>query len=300
MEKSNKASQMKSLTDITKAQASLKRGKSCMKSSFFSSADYLGGFEAFREASEIFIHNEKYDEAIECYEGLSICGDKLNDLYSAAEAKKSLAYIYLDHKNDPEKAEQQIQQCIEFLKLQGKLEKVQWVLTEFAKRSSKAGFTKLSEKVFNIVINSVFEESNYLDGVATIWQYSDYLIENGRYKEALDLYKKHIEYTKTKEKFNSTTAKCYLSVIAIYILLGEPYVAEEKLKELEMTCHNLISSPYYSIATTLIDSINEKDQDKFKKTIMIPIMSQLEINLLKALKKVNIKPEVKESEGIFT
>lgn len=300
MESNDKVLLMKSLTNVTQAQALLKNGKKCLKPSFFSKADYLGGFTSFKKAGEIFMASERYDEAIESYEGLVVCSEKLNDLYTASEARKSLAYIYLEHKQDSEKAEQQIQQCTEFLKLQGKLDKVRWTLTEFAKRSLKAGFTILSERIFNIVIDSVLDEDNYLDGVATIWEYLDYLIENSRFKEAMELYRRHIEYTKDKVKYSSTTAKCYLCLVCIHIILGEPFIAEEELKELETTRPDLTSSPYYEIATRIINAVNEKDQDNYKKVILIPMMSQLERNLLKALKKVVIQAEVKEEEGMFT
>eukprot|EP00826_Nyctotherus_ovalis_P005461 TRINITY_DN11234_c0_g1_i3.p2 TRINITY_DN11234_c0_g1~~TRINITY_DN11234_c0_g1_i3.p2 ORF type:complete len:336 (+),score=88.80 TRINITY_DN11234_c0_g1_i3:25-1008(+) len=278
----------KSLTDITEAEAALKQGRKCLKSLFFLRPNYLDGFAHFKNASETFAKAARYDEAIECYEGLSLCGNELNDLFSAAEAKKALAYIYLEQKKDPEKAEREIGQCVEFLKLQGKMEKVQWVLTEFAKRSLKAGFIKLAEKTFDLVISAVFDEDNYLDGVAIIWEYLDYLIDNSRFSKALELYKRHIEYTKDKKKYNSTTAKCYLCIVAIHIILKEPYIAEAKLQELEANNPDLLSSPYYEIAVKLIEAVNSQDEKAFKKTLMIPMMSQLERNLLRALKKVNI------------
>jgi len=280
---------MRNFNDAATAQNAMRKGKKALNPWCCFKPDYLGALASFKEAAEIFSRLGDVDNAIECYKNLAICNKKIDDLFAASEAHKEAGYLYLENKGDTNKAKEEFNECIRLLNIGGKMERVQDTLIELARKCKQLNHDQLSEAYYQEIINSVFDEDNYLNGLATIKEYSNDLIAKSRYTRALELYNKHIEYVAKLGKYESTIAKCSLSIVCIHIILDEPYVAEEKLRDLEQTHPGLINSPFYEIGVNMIEAINEVNQVRYDKIVMTPIMSQLEINLLKALKKVKVE-----------
>eukprot|EP00826_Nyctotherus_ovalis_P060462 TRINITY_DN8489_c0_g1_i2.p1 TRINITY_DN8489_c0_g1~~TRINITY_DN8489_c0_g1_i2.p1 ORF type:complete len:387 (+),score=129.94 TRINITY_DN8489_c0_g1_i2:119-1279(+) len=285
---------MRNFKDSSEAHAAMREGKKALNPWCCFKPDYLTALSCFKLAADTFARTGNSGDALDCYKNLAICSEKIDDLFGAAVAHKEAGYIHLE-KGEAEKARGEFEECVRLLNVGGKAERVQDTLIEFARRCGKMNCEKLSEEYYQEVMQSVFDSENYLDGLAVIWEYSNYLIGKAKFIKALELYNKHIEYVAGTGKYKNTIAKCGLCIVCIHLILGEPYIAEEKLRDLEQTHQELIDSPFYELGVQFIEAMNNFDQAAFNRAVLTPIMSQLEVNLLKALKKVKVE---KRGEGV--
>jgi len=265
--------------------------------------DYLSASYHFKQAAEKFMRIEDYQKAILAYDQLAFCDEKIDDLFSASEARKNLMYIYLDKIPNAEKAKLEANECIHLLQVHGKEDRVFNTKLEFARKCRNLNLDELTIYFYKDVIEMGLTEDQYLNARDAFLEYTDFLLNADKLLDALDFYNKHIEFlTKQhqkepeKNKHISPMMKSYMGIIGIHLMLNEPFIADEKLTEIQRDHTELISSPYFEVACKLVDAANARDQEAFNKAMQTAVMSQLERSLLQKLKKVKLtipegKPE---------
>lgn len=286
--------------DQKKAQKFMKDGKSHLNTHIFKwKPNYIEAAPKFMEASTLFENVGQFDLAIQCYEKLALCHEKLDDLQGAADAYNKIGFIIMDRKKDPNAAHQYLIKSVNLFKIHGNTLKAQEMLKKLGKRCFEQHFEDLGSQIYNSLIDELFEDQNYGTGCEIIPEQLNFLIDKGKYSEAIDLYTRHIKYLKEVNKYEYMVCRSWLAIICVYVIMGEYYVAEEKLGTFGTQIEKPMNSDEYVAALNLIDSIQKKDPAAFAKCIKRPIFSQIETNLLKKLKKYNLpnQEEVKKEEN---
>jgi hypothetical protein len=280
-----------------KAAAMMKAGEGSLKTHLFKwSPNYLEASPRFMQASEMFENIGQYDQAIKCYEKLALCNEKLDDLYGAAEAYNKIGFIKLTRKADPVGAYSALMKSVNLFKIHGNLLKAQDMLKKLAKRCFEMHHEDLGAQIFKALIDELFDEANYGTGAEVLPEYLNYLIEKDRYPEVIDIYNRHIEYLRSIHKYEHLICRAWLGIISIHIVMGEHFIADEKLGQFGAQIARPTSTDEYVAAMRMIDAIQKGDDAQLAKTLKMPIFSQIESVLYRKLKKYRIpsKEEVKK------
>lgn len=270
------------------ARKHLRAARDYMNVWFCCKPDYLGASPHFKEAAERFVALEDYDTAVKCYDGLAECDEKMKDLFGASEAHKELGFIYLQYRNDTTKAIAQFTEAINLLKLNADMPKVQLLQMRIARKCADLNNDELMDKYYREVMADLFTVERYLGGAPAIQEYLEILIEKSKFVEAIDLYKTHIQYLMKVQKYDNIVSRSCLGIIAIYIVMGESYMAEEKFKQFDQDYMFFRDSGYYRVASNMLDAIAAQDQARYNKALQHAIMSQIESSLHKKLRKVQV------------
>ena len=280
-----------------KAAELMKSGESCLKTHLFKwNPDYLAATPKFMEASSMFENTADYDNAMKCYEKLALCCEKKDDLAGAADAYQKIGFIILIHKKNPQTAYQYLMKSVNLFKIHGNTLKAQDMLKKLAKRCFDQNQPDLGVQIYKDIIEEMFDDENYGTGAEVITEYMNYLIDKERYPEAIETYMKHIKYLQSAKKYDHLVARAWLGIIGIHIIMGEHYIAEEKLGTFGSQITKISSSDEYSAAISLIDAIQKGDEAAFAKTLKRPIFTQIETSLHRRLNKYRIqrKDEVRK------
>ena len=77
----------------------MKAGLKAIKTGAFKwSADYTEGAMHFQKAAKIFKSLGQKDKAMECYLKFSMCSEKINEMYGAADGLAEAAFLESDKK----------------------------------------------------------------------------------------------------------------------------------------------------------------------------------------------------------
>lgn len=286
----------------------MKAGESSLKTGIFKwKPNYLEALPKFLQAATLFENAGDYTNALKCYERLAMCQEKQEELSGAADAYESMGMIFLRHKNDPKTALGLFKKASSMYKIQGNNLKSQDILKKLAKRCFDLGYEDLGADIYKELIEELFDDQDYGTGAEIIPNYQNYLISREKYAESIATYEKHMKYLKIQNKYPYLVERCWLSIVCIYIVMGEYYIADDKMGQFSSDVKSIRSSDEYSAALNLIDALQKKDLDLFAKVLKRPIFTQIEIELLKKLRKFKMssqedvkKPTQKpQNEGLF-
>ncbi len=281
-----------------KAIELMKSGESSLKTHIFKwNPNYLEATPKFMEASSMLENVGEYARAITCYEKLALCYEKQDDLFGAADSYQKIAFIILMQRKDPETAYQYLTKSVNLFKIHGNTLKSQEMLKKLAKRCFDQGHDDLGAKIYREIIDDIFDDQNYGTGSEVITEYLNFLIEKERYQDAIQVYMSHIKYLQSVKKYDHLVARAWLSIISIHIIMGEYYVADEKMGTFGASIAKVSGSDEYSAALSMLDAIQKGDDAAFIKVLRRPIFSQIEASLLRKLKKYTLpkKEEVKKA-----
>jgi len=276
----------------------MKAGESSLKTGIFKwKPNYLEATPKFMEASTLFENAEDYVNALKCYEKLALCSEKQEELSGAAEAYEKMGMIYIKHMKDPKAGLNLFKKAASMYKIQNNNLRAQDILKKLGKQCFEMGHEDLGGEIFKEIINELFDDQDYGTGAEIIPSYQNYLISKERYADAIMIYEKHMNYLKSIKKYPYLVERCWLSIICIHIIIGEVFIADDKMGNFSADITSIKSSDEYSAALNLIDAIQTKDSALFNKILKRPIFTQLEIELVKKLKKFKMtqKEEVKKA-----
>ncbi len=272
-----------------KATEKMKSGESSLKTHIFKwSPNYLEGRTRFMEAASLFESIGDYQQASKCHEKIALCCEKTDDLSGAAEAYQKIGFLTLQHKKDPRAAYQYLIKSVNMLKIHGNTLKAQDMMKRLGKQCFDMGSDELGAQIYRELIEDMFDDQNYGTGSEIISPYLDFLIEKERYSDVISIYTKHIKYLQSVKKYEHIIARCWLGIICIHILLGEHYIADEKMGTFGSSISKISSSDEYSAAWGLLDAIQKGDEAAFQKVTRRPIFTQMESALVRKLKKFQL------------
>jgi len=277
----NKMTQMQK-----KAAELMKNGESSLKTHLFKwDPNYLEAIPRFMDAAPLFENVGDFTSAIKCYEKLALCYEKTDDYHGAADALQKIGFLTLKHKKDPKTAHQYMMKSVNLYKIHGNTLKAQEMMKQLGKNCFDQGHEELGSQIYKSLIEDMLDDQNYGTGSEIIPQYLDFLIEKERYSDAIAIYNAHMKYLQSIKKYDHIVARCWLGIICIHIILGEHYIAEEKMGAFGASITKISSSDEYSAALNLIDAINKGDEMMYQKVLKRPIFGQMESALVKKLKK---------------
>ena len=276
----------------------MKSGESSLKTGIFKwKPNYDEALMKFMEASSLFENCQDYVNALKCYEKLALCYEKTEELSGAAEAYEKMGMIYLKYQKDPKRALDLFNKSSSMYKINGNELKAQEILKRLGRRCFEIDFEDLGAEIYKEIINDLFDDISYGTGAEIIPVYQDYLIKKEKYAEAISIYERHIKYLTSVKKYNHIVARCWLGIISIHIVLGEYYIADEKLSVFSGTINSVKTCDEYSAALSLIDAIQRGDNDGYIKILRRPIFTQIEMELVKKLKKFKV-PNPEETKKV--
>jgi len=222
-------------------------------------------------------------------------------LNAAADAYQKVGFLTLNFKKDPQAAYQCLTKAVNLFKIHGNTLKAQEMLKKLGKRCFDQGYEELGVRIYQDILDEVFEGENYGTGAEVITEYVNFLIDKGKFPEAIDAYSRHIKYLLSVKKYEHLVARAWLGIICIHIVMGEHYIAEDKLTLFGSQISKPMSSDEYRAVLNLTDAIHKGDEVLFAKTLKQPIFGQIEAALLKRLKKYVIpkKEMAKKEDPLF-
>eukprot|EP00826_Nyctotherus_ovalis_P009868 TRINITY_DN12612_c0_g5_i4.p1 TRINITY_DN12612_c0_g5~~TRINITY_DN12612_c0_g5_i4.p1 ORF type:complete len:289 (+),score=111.69 TRINITY_DN12612_c0_g5_i4:110-976(+) len=177
-------------------------------------------------------------------------------------------------------------------KIQNNNLKAQEIMKKLAGQCFETDQEEIGAEIYKEIIEELFDDQDYGTGAEVIPIYRNYLIRKEKYAEVLSIYEKQIKYIKSIKKYPYIAERCWLSIVCIYIVMGEHFIADEKMSSFSADVTSIRSSEEYSAALNLIDAIQKGDSVLFAKVLKRPIFTQIEIELLKKLKKCKMPAKV--------
>lgn len=271
----------------------MKAGEGSLKTGLFKwKPNYLEALPKFMEASGMFENAGDFANALKCYERLALCCEKQDDLAGAADAYDRMGTICMRQKKDVRTALGLFKKAGSLYKIQNNNLKAQEIMKKFAGYCFETNQEELGAEIYKEIIEELFDDQDYGTGAEVIPIYRNYLIRKEKYAEAISVYEKHIKYIKSIKKYPYIAERCWLSIVCIYIVMGEHFIADEKMSSFSADVASVRNSEEYSAALNLIDAIQKSDSVLFAKVLKRPIFTQIEIELLKKLKKCKMPAKV--------
>ena len=184
--------------------------------------------------------------------------------------------------------------------INGTPSKGQTALRRFAQECLKEpDKVPLATDVYRLLMENIYTEENYLYGSEIIDEYIGLLLADNKFYGVVDVLKSHIKYLKeTKTEHVHLIHRAWLSVICMYILTGETYLADDKMNEFYEDCDGSTCDEYKT-ANAMLDSFKERMKEKYLDLLRKPIFMQLNIEIVKKLKKANPGWEIVETKKVI-
>ena len=287
---------MDALANYSKAEKEYKAGEKALKTGIFKKKpNYDEGMLHFQESAEIFEKLGKKEEAHKAFINLAECAQhsKIPDLYLAGVSyEKAAKYLYATT-NDTMKTLALIKKSSEMYCINGTSSKGQAALRQFARDCVKEpDKIPLAIEIYGSLFTDLFTDENYLYGSDLIEEYITLLLNENKYSAVVDVEKAHIKYLKaTHTEHSHLIRRAWLAAVSMYILTGEDYLVDEKMNEFLSDCEG-DSTDEWRIAELLINAYRDRNKDKYLEVLRKPIFMQINIEIVKKLKKVNNNWEV--------
>jgi len=278
---------------LKKAKKNFTKGEGALNTHIFKwNPDYVKAVPYYSEAATLYENLGNFDMAIKAYNKLALCNEKIDDTYNAAGAYEKIAKLTLKiNPDDINSSLKFFRKAGDLYRIQGNSMKYQMLIKDLASEYQNKNEPEMAIALYKELVEDVFEEENYLTGSDLIPTYLNMLVAKNKYKEAIDIYLKHIHYIKNLKKYEYTIGRCWISIISIHLILNEVEIAEEKLMDMQ----NDIDKPHteeFQIAYSLIDYFKKGNPEDFLKFCRKPMFTQIESEIVKQLKKIRFDTSV--------
>jgi len=289
---------------ILEAKKLVKEGDAALKTGLFKwDKDYATAAISYDEAAKLYRASKDYDTAIQVYEKLAKVNEKLNDNWGIARNYESIVLMCIERTDGVKTPAEALCNWASKVKTYCRMENSIQTYINLVKKLCKyleeqENITEAAN-IYKELLNDLEEDGQHHVRSEVVTQYATLLVKIKKYAECLDLFerelvsKKEIQ-AKTGSRQNLDTLA--LTIISLYVILGDLEKAEKKLQNFSIDIRDFIKAAEFDVAEKMIEAYNEGNQEAFNTTVSRTVFNNIfPLDIIKELRKVKVQMQMKKT-----
>jgi len=275
------------------AEAAMKKGDKAMQTGLLKwSKDYASAAMHYEEAAKLFRISKDFVNAKRVFEKNIKVNEKLNDPWSCGRNYESIVLMTVDgeDKSDVEDLIAYTNKATYYFKLAESPQNYISLSQKVCKFLEKNNQYVYACELYETLIKDLEDSENHYIRNEVMTSYISLLVNMMKFEEVGKLYEKEIESRKKDPTSRNTLNSMALSVICIYLILGDIDKADNLLQHYMTQLRDFIKSNEVTAAEKLVDFYIDGNQKEFTLLTNKPVINSIfPINIVKNLRKVVVK-----------
>ena len=290
----------KGSSTIEEAERNFKEANKAIKTGIFNwSADYLEGSMKFERAAKLFKTLGNKEKALQAYLKYSMCSEKINENFGAAEGLMEAAFL----EKDKRKSLDYLHLAQNYYKIQGSSNKGQESLKKFAQKmldSEDPEAQQFALNIFQKLFEEVFEGDNFLWNPDIVNEYIQLLMKHQEYSRVIEAKYSLIKHLKSAGQIDHQIRRSYLEIVCVQIVSEDFSNIEKTLDKFTSDFGgNAYSHDEFKLAIDMHEAVKEKNYKQIEVLCKKPMFSFLEIEIVRTIKKWAMnKAEISATGGV--
>jgi len=276
-------------TRLIEAEKFAKEGDKSLKTGIMKwNKDYSSAAMNYDEAAKLYRLAKDYSNAKRMYEKLIAVNEKLNDYWAVARNYEAIILLTVDqdYKTEVEELVQFTNKAHNCFKLADSQQNYVTLSGKVCKYLEKGVHFIHAEELYEKLISDLEETENYYIRNEVLNNYISLLVTMTKFAEVAEIYEHEIETLSKSKSSKSNLNSMALSLICIYLIIGDIDKADSKLQDFMIHISGFIKSSEVAAAEKLIDNYIDGNQQEFTRLTNSAIVNTIfPLNIVKKSEK---------------